>query len=243
MPFRFRKIFSLGKGFRINLSKGGVSSSLGVPGATVNFGKRGARSTLGIPGSGLSYTTSMAGGTTEAKSNILVNLITLVISGTLIILISCCCLGVLFMPGGSEEKSPSATPQVKQEISIEQVIALTFNAAQAQTLAVASPLPTSTIAALETVPPSATLIQIQLQVMENTPLPVYETSTPFILATLPANGSGSGACSCSSDSKNCSDFQTHAQAQACFSYCVSQGAGDIHKLDQNADGSACESLP
>jgi len=57
MPFRFRKIVSLGKGIRLNLGKTGASFSLGGKGTTVNLGKRGVRTTLGIPGTGISYTT------------------------------------------------------------------------------------------------------------------------------------------------------------------------------------------
>jgi len=52
-----------------------------------------------------------------------------------------------------------------------------------------------------------------------------------------------GACNCSGDTYNCSDFPTHAQAQACYEYCVLQGRGDIHRLDQDGNGIACESLP
>ena len=49
---------------------------------------------------------------------------------------------------------------------------------------------------------------------------------------------------CSYDAYNCSDFNTHSEAQACYEYCVSQGAGDIHRLDgRDGDGQACESLP
>jgi hypothetical protein len=44
---------------RINLSKTGVSSSIGGHGATVNVGKNGPMVTLGIPGTGLSYRTSI----------------------------------------------------------------------------------------------------------------------------------------------------------------------------------------
>lgn len=40
-----------------------------------------------------------------------------------------------------------------------------------------------------------------------------------------------------------SDFATQAEAQACYAYCLDQGAGDIHLLDADADGVACESLP
>lgn len=55
MGFRFRKSFRIAPGVRINLSKSGVSTSLGKPGATINIGKSGVRGTVGVPGSGLSY--------------------------------------------------------------------------------------------------------------------------------------------------------------------------------------------
>jgi len=48
---------------------------------------------------------------------------------------------------------------------------------------------------------------------------------------------------CSSDTYNCGDFQTHAEAQEVFDYCESLGKGDLHKLDRDEDGNACESLP
>ena len=40
---------------RINVGKRGISTSIGVRGATVNFGRRGVRATVGVPGSGISY--------------------------------------------------------------------------------------------------------------------------------------------------------------------------------------------
>lgn len=49
-------------------------------------------------------------------------------------------------------------------------------------------------------------------------------------------------CACSGDLYNCADFATHSQAQACYTHCVSVGAGDIHRLDADNDGTACESL-
>lgn len=58
--FRFRKTFSIFPGVRINLSKTGVSSSIGGNGATVNVGKNGPMVTLGIPGTGLSYRTPVS---------------------------------------------------------------------------------------------------------------------------------------------------------------------------------------
>lgn len=54
MAIRFRKSIKLAPGVRLNISKSGVSTSVGGKGATANFSKRGTRVTAGIPGSGLS---------------------------------------------------------------------------------------------------------------------------------------------------------------------------------------------
>ena len=48
---------------------------------------------------------------------------------------------------------------------------------------------------------------------------------------------------CSSDVYNCADFETQAQAQAVYDYCFQQEAGDVHRLDADGNGEACESLP
>jgi phosphatidylserine/phosphatidylglycerophosphate/cardiolipin synthase-like enzyme len=63
--------------------------------------------------------------------------------------------------------------------------------------------------------------------------------TPPPTATTPP----SGPCACTGNLYNCPDFTTQPQAQACYTWCVSQGAGDIHQLDIDGDGEACESLP
>jgi len=64
-----------------------------------------------------------------------------------------------------------------------------------------------------------------------------------IAATSPPSPPPTGPCNCSGPDLNCSDFSTHAQAQACYDYCKSQGYGDVFRLDGDSDGSACESLP
>lgn len=56
MGFRFHRRFKLFPGVRLNLSRSGISTSLGTRGAWLTFGKRGTRATIGLPGSGLSYT-------------------------------------------------------------------------------------------------------------------------------------------------------------------------------------------
>lgn len=55
MSLRYRSSIRICKGVKLNLSKSGVSLSLGGRGASINVSKRGTRSTLGIPGSGFSY--------------------------------------------------------------------------------------------------------------------------------------------------------------------------------------------
>lgn len=55
MGFRFQKRIKLLPGVRLNLSKSGVSTSIGGRGATVNLRKGRARATVGLPGTGLSY--------------------------------------------------------------------------------------------------------------------------------------------------------------------------------------------
>jgi hypothetical protein len=47
-------------------------------------------------------------------------------------------------------------------------------------------------------------------------------------------------CKCSSDIYNCDDFGSHESAQDCYNYCLSLGKGDIHRLDRDKNGLACE---
>jgi len=55
MGFRFRRTIRILPGVRLNISKGGISTSIGRPGATINIGRTGTRATVGLPGTGLSY--------------------------------------------------------------------------------------------------------------------------------------------------------------------------------------------
>ncbi|MFC1509845.1 excalibur calcium-binding domain-containing protein [Candidatus Omnitrophota bacterium] len=41
---------------------------------------------------------------------------------------------------------------------------------------------------------------------------------------------------------NCVDFSTHAEAQALFRCCGGL-SNDVHRLDRDGDGVACETLP
>ncbi len=85
-----------------------------------------------------------------------------------------------------------------------------------------TPTPTSTPTNMPTNTPTAT----------NTPTPTPTTTATVEFAYI-----------CDRDAYNCSDFATQAQAQEVYNYCAVRGFGDVHRLDQNNDGVACESLP
>lgn len=56
MPLRFSRRLSIIPGLRLNLSKSGVSASIGHRGAWYTVGSRGQRATVGLPGTGLFWT-------------------------------------------------------------------------------------------------------------------------------------------------------------------------------------------
>lgn len=61
MGFRFRRSVRIIPGVRLNISKSGLSTSIGGHGATLNVSKKGTRATVGLPGTGLSYRTGYFG--------------------------------------------------------------------------------------------------------------------------------------------------------------------------------------
>ena len=56
MGFRFQRRIKIAPGISLNLSKSGVSTSIGPRGAKVTLGHGKVRTTIGVPGTGLSYT-------------------------------------------------------------------------------------------------------------------------------------------------------------------------------------------
>ncbi len=49
-------------------------------------------------------------------------------------------------------------------------------------------------------------------------------------------------CDCSGNNYDCRNFGSRSAAQSCYDYCRSQGRGDIHKMDGDSDGRACERM-
>jgi hypothetical protein len=98
------------------------------------------------------------------------------------------------------------------------------------TQAAISQSPTPTATATSTPAPSPT------RTVTTTNLP---TVLPPPTSTLAPSGP---VCDCVSDTYNCGDFPlpNGTTSDQCFQYCLSQGAGDIHRLDGDNDGDACE---
>ncbi|MEX1020260.1 MAG: hypothetical protein WDZ49_11400 [Litorilinea sp.] len=81
---------------------------------------------------------------------------------------------------------------------------------------------------------------------EPTPSPVPDaTEIPPPTATPTATPLDFPVCDCSPNTYACvtHSFRVRAQAQACFEYCFRITGQDIHNLDPDVNGMACESLP
>ncbi len=105
---------------------------------------------------------------------------------------------------------------------------------------------------LATFTPSPELSMIPA--LERTQIPLFVTTIEFVtqqallkeyvtgtLLAVEQTKIAAGPCKCYADLLNCSDFYTHTDAQLCMNYCIKLGFGDIHKLDVDKDGLACES--
>lgn len=69
MPTRFRKTFKILPGVKANVSKSGVSFTVGTKGHHLNFSKRGVRQTVGLPGSGISHTSYLVKNDTKPDTD------------------------------------------------------------------------------------------------------------------------------------------------------------------------------
>ena len=80
----------------------------------------------------------------------------------------------------------------------------------------------------------------ELQLAQPTSTPVVRSSsfdpTPTRRPAADPTASIYAACICSRDAYNCDD----AEAERCFEECKRLGAGDVHRLDRDKDGNACD---
>ena len=58
MGLRLRRRLGIMPGVSLNVSKSGVSASIGTRGAIVNVSGRGTRTTIGMPGTGIGWSTA-----------------------------------------------------------------------------------------------------------------------------------------------------------------------------------------
>ncbi|MEZ4710469.1 MAG: hypothetical protein R3A44_24920 [Caldilineaceae bacterium] len=83
---------------------------------------------------------------------------------------------------------------------------------------------------LPTIAPLATLTDTQ---GSQTDMPIY-VFDPRLIMNTPAT------CDCSAKRYWCANFISRADAQLCYDRCQEQAGFDIHELDPDADGMACE---
>jgi hypothetical protein len=86
--------------------------------------------------------------------------------------------------------------------------------------------------------PTETALPAPVAVPSDTPAPATQTPAPAVATPGEASAPpvNTPACECSADTYNCGD----ALAQVCFKFCQSAGAGDVHNLDGDGDGIACQ---
>jgi hypothetical protein len=73
----------------------------------------------------------------------------------------------------------------------------------------------------------------------------HRLGRPWRLATNPTlspSTGQAGSYQCWRNAYDCSDFRTHAQAQADYNACGGLW-NDVNRLDRDRDGQACERLP
>lgn len=74
--WNYRKRISIAPGIKLNLSKKGISTTLGVPGSSINIGKSGTYLNTGIAGTGIYKRQKLGKGKTNNKTVINSNVIT-----------------------------------------------------------------------------------------------------------------------------------------------------------------------
>ncbi len=233
MPWRFRRSFKLFRGLKINLSKGGVSASVGGRGHSLNLGKRGIRSTVGVPGTGISYTQTVLKTPSASKSttsHASLNLesepptigsldqssrprfklpIGVLIGAGIVLLI---CIGITCTSAIVSVINP--TPQPTFDMSVINTSAA--KTAWAPVTLTAASVPLSTATCTETLTPSYTATT--LPTLTSTPTTI-STSAPTATNTLvpfptafmyptqssTGGGSGGGCCRYCTNSQPCGD--------------------------------------
>lgn len=240
MPLRFRKSPRIAPGIHLNISKTGLSTTLGPKGLKLNISRRGLRQTASIPGTGLSYTSNLTPKTrkpppmepnvdqlfpepTPAKLRPNKRKIILIIAAALLSLCVLCVAAILIYDSTPSGQAASTARAQTETAAPSPTTKPTKTTAPTNTPTLK---PTSTQPSTET--PSTDRNTI-IDLPTNTPIPLKST------ATLNPNA----PCNCLGPDLNCPDFTTRKAAQTCFDYCK-PNHGDIFNLDSDGDGRVCE---
>ena len=159
----------------------------------------------------------------------------IIVAGVLFaVCIICICVIALSNVIGGNNATPTATITVQ---NIATIVVQTAVMASTQTAMLITPTLAITSTNLPTLTQPVIPTPITIPTSENSPVP-----TNTVIFIVPTQAPPAGApCSCSSDTLNCGDFGgDDSKAQACMDYCISIGAGDIHNLDGDANGLACD---
>ena len=147
---------------------------------------------------------------------------------------------LLFFLGSAAEPNTARTPRPTSTATVLLTSTPTTRWLPTQS-PTGTPTPTSTstpVPSINAPQPTATSVPVALPTEPVViPVPVIQPTQP------PPTDPPPPICNCSDNSYNCADFLTHAKAQVCYDYCVSLGRGDVHALDHDKDGLACEALP
>jgi len=247
MPFRFFRRVKIAPGFHLNISKSGLGFSQKI--GPVTLGTK--RTTLNLPGTGASiyvnnsnskdnkdladlFSLPEAAQTAtpaEAKAPPSTNRKAINLIIAFIAVFCCVCIGIGFIANGMDTET-TPTPVTKKQ----QLILPTETFTSVDSLFPSATAPKS-FASRTPIPPPTRRPTWTPEPATNTPLPIK----PIVPIIVPGSGNSGGVCSCSGDTMNCTNFGSQSSAQACYNYCVKQGKGDIHKLDQDNNGVACES--
>lgn len=85
--------------------------------------------------------------------------------------------------------------------------------------------------------------QVEKPVQTTTPTPKpTTTNVPVVQPKTESKPVQNNSYTCSANIYNCPDFATHVEAQEVFEACGGT-SNDVHRLDQDKDGLACETLP
>ena len=79
MAWNFRKRIKIVPGVHLNLSKSGISTTIGPKGEKVTFGKNGTYLNKGIPGTGLYSRDKLSGGNKSSNSGCAIVLLVITI--------------------------------------------------------------------------------------------------------------------------------------------------------------------